>query len=354
MLNFSAIWIFLLAIRESLNIFGIPTFLLSVGIFIVQFFQLFLIMQKENWHFTYYHILLFILILLCVYNIETLSTVNILLSVILLKRSNIKNVTLILVCAVFIEFFIYFAGFGLGILTDISKSYAKGVTHDLGFGNSNTASLNFTMLMLIFVMFIMQKSRIKFPAYILLILNYYIYKLTLGRTYFYCVNMLFFLLFSFSFKRNYVFERKAIVFLPIVLFIGTFVGIFFFNKDIVLNSIFTGRFALNYETVKDFSIVDYILGHSSPDGAMDSTYLGLLLKGGVFSVFMFLFITTKGLFCMSLKSFKIFGPFIFVMLVACFTETILPLFYPITILFYKILTDQYEFKYVQIKYLKKF
>lgn len=117
MLNFSAIWIFLLAIRESLNIFGIPTFLLSVGIFVVQFFQLFLIMQKENWHFTYYHILLFILILLCVYNIETLSTVNILLSVILLKRSNIKNVTLILVCAVFIEFFIYFAGFGLGILS---------------------------------------------------------------------------------------------------------------------------------------------------------------------------------------------------------------------------------------------
>lgn len=352
MLNLSSVWIFLLGLREAFNIFGLPTMFLTIAITGLQFFHMILLLEKEHWHFTYYHIILIFLFLLCGYNVGTLATLNLLFTIILLKKSNITKISFVILVSVFTEFFIYFAGFSLGILKDVVKIYPKGLTHDLGFGNSNTAGLQFCMLLLIVVTFLLQKTKIHFLLYIFLIPNYCIYLLTKGRTYFISGFFFFFLIFYFSFKRKYRIERKIISFLPFLLFSSTYVLIFLFNKNPVLNVLLTGRLALNYETISDFSAINYLLGYGMPEGPMDSSYLGILMNGGIISVLLFLVITSRGLFHMSVKNAKIFIPYIVVMLIASFTETILPLFYPATILFYKILTDQFDFKYVHGKYLK--
>ncbi|MDE7383693.1 MAG: hypothetical protein K2M99_07410 [Treponemataceae bacterium] len=352
MLSFSSIWILLLGIRECANIFTDSTTVLTVLITIVQFIHLFFLMEKEKWKFTWLHFAFCILVLLTIYNPGALPTTNILLSIILLKKTPIQRVGFVIIIAFFIELFVYLSAFGMGILHDGTKIYLKGLTHDLGFRNSNTPGLQFMMLTLCVAEFFLLTFKIKFPLLLLLLPNYCIYALTLGRTSFYSVCFFFFLMYYFSFRRNYFIERKFAVYLPVILFSVVFFLLYFYRMFPIVNVIFTGRFRINANILGEMSALHYIIGYAVPEGPMDCAYLGVLFNGGILSVILFLSCCCNGISNMPLKNAKIFLPYIIVMLASGFTEGTFSLFRLSTVLFYKMITDQFEFSYISAKYLK--
>ena len=91
---FAVIWIFLLGIRECLNIFNLSTDFFTIAITSMQFLNLLFLLKKTKWKLTIYHIILFILILLIFVNTDTVATVNIIFAVILLKDENLKKICL--------------------------------------------------------------------------------------------------------------------------------------------------------------------------------------------------------------------------------------------------------------------
>lgn len=351
MLNFSAIWILLLGIRECANIFTDSTTVLTVLITIVQFIHLLFLMEKEKWKFTWFHLAFCILVLLTVYNPGTLPTLNILLSIILLKKAPIQRICFVIIIAFFIELFVYLSALSMGILHDGTKIYLKGLTHDLGFRNSNTPGLQFMMLTLCVAEFFLLTFKVKFPLLLLLFPNYCIYALTLGRTSFYSVCLFFFLIYYFSFRRKYFIERKFAIYLPLILFSVTFFLLHFYRMFPIVNVIFTGRFRINANTLEKMSALHYIIGYAVPEGPMDCAYLGVLFNGGILSVIIFLSCCYKGISNMPLKNAKIFLPYIIVMFASGFTEGTFSLFRLSTVLFYKMLIDQFEFSYISAKYL---
>lgn len=353
MIDFSSIWLFLLVMRECVNIFTSTT-ALTILITLLQFLHLVFLMEREKWHFTWIHIAFCVLFLLCIFNSNSLPTANIVLSIILLKKSDIKSVSMVITLSFLVGIFIYLGAFNLGILQDGTKIYAKGMTHDLGFKNSNTPGLQFMMFTICASTFLRLSFRIKFPLLLFLIPNYFIYLLTIGRTAFYSVCLYFLLMYYFSFRRKYSIEEKGMTILPALLFFITFLLLNFYSQIPIVNLIFTGRFRINANTFKNFSIANYFFGYKVEEGPMDSAYLGVLFNGGILSVLTFLFFSCKGIANMPTKKAKVFFPFIIVILLSGFTEGTFSLFRPATVLFYKILADQFAIRFISAKYLKPF
>lgn len=352
MLALASLWIFLLGLRECINIFEISTTLLSVMITAVQFFHLMIVLQQEKYRLTSLHFLLVFFMLLTAYNSNTLPTVNIVLSIMLLEKLPVKKVSLVMTIIFVGILFVYLSAFGLGILQDGTRVYAKGMTHDLGFKNSNTPGLMFFMLVMVLSTCWLQMFKLKFPLLLLLVPSFLIYSLTLGRTSFYLICFYFFLVYYFSFRRNYSVERRLSLFLPVFLFTTTYVLFFIWYKIPFVNTFFSGRFRINGNTFKEMGTLSYLIGYKLAEGPMDSAYLGILLNGGILSVYVFFSAVLKGIRKMPVKQLKIFLPFVLCYIISGFTEGTFSLFRMATVLFYKILIDQYEFPYIQARYLK--
>ena len=319
---------------------------------VLQCMHLLFLMQKEKWKIMWSHVALAILAALTLYNPGTLPTVNILLSIILLKKERMRRISFIIVCAFAVELLVYLSSFSLGILQDGTKIYTKGMTHDLGFRNSNTPGLYFMMLTLCVSMFFRLTQRVKFPLLLFLLPNYLIYSLTLGRTAFYSVCLFFFLMYYFSFQREYKIERKVAAWLPFLIFSVVFLLLHIYRMIPIVNVIFTGRFRINANTLDDMGVAQYFTGYAVPEGPMDCAYLGILFNGGIISVFIILSCCCKGIATMSAKTARIFLPYVIAMLASGFTEGTFSLFRLATVLFYKILADHLDFSYMSAKYLQ--
>ena len=150
-----------------------------------------------------------VLAVLTLYNAGTLPTVNILLSIILLRKESIQRISLVIVCAFIVELVVYLSAFNLGILQDGTKIYAKGMTRDLGFRNSNTPGLYFVMLTLCTAMFFRLTCKMKFPLLLFFLPTWGIYALTLGRTSFYSVCLFFSSCITFLFDGNIVLNGSS-------------------------------------------------------------------------------------------------------------------------------------------------
>lgn len=351
-LDFASVWLLLLGVRECANIFTPSTTVLTLLITSTQFLHLLFLLEKDGWRFTWYHLLLVWFVLLTAYNPGTLPTVNIVLAIILLQKTPVQKVSFVMTVAFFVTLFVYLSAFSLGILQDGTTQYAKGLTHSLGFRNSNTPGLLFMMLTLVISTFCLQTFRLKFPMLLFLLPNYLIFTLTLGRTSFATVCLYFFLVWWFSFRRRYALERRFATVLPILLFAVTFVFLHIWYKIPFVNVFFTGRFRINGNTLKNLSAANYVLGYRLPEGPMDSAYLGILLNGGVMCVWLFLSSCVRGIRNMPIAQAKVFLPFVIVFAVSGFTEGTFSLFRLATVLFYKILSDHFPLRPVRASYLK--
>ncbi len=345
-------WIILLGVRETLNIFIVHTTLLTFIITGLQFFHLFLLLQQDKWHFTRYHLMLPFFLLFTVFNSDTLPTVNILLSFILLKREKIQKITFVIMIAFLINLFVWASAYSIGFLRDEVVNYDKGSTHSLGFRNSNTPMMLFMMFTLCTSTFLRQKIKLIFPILFLIIPCFVVFKYTLGRTCFFTVLLYFFLVYYFSFNRKYAFEKQVSIILPIILFSITFVFLHIWYKIPAVNVFFTGRFRINGNHLKNLSILNYFIGYKVPEGAMDSAYLSLLFNGGILNCLFFLTTCFLGIKNISNNNLRIFLPFVLAYLISGFTEGTFSLFRLPTVLLYKIFSDNIDFNFLKTRFLK--
>lgn len=348
-------WIILLGIREAVNIYSLSTTLLTMLITCIQVLDLFLLLIKQIWRITWYHMLLSVLILIVLFNSNTLATVNILLSVILLKGKKIKKICLVICSAYLIGIFAWSAGYLLGFLEDTTKIYNKGLTHTLGFKNSNTMGLIYLQMVLVYGTTCLIITKNRFLPLLLLLPEYFIFKYTLSRTSLISICLFLFLLLYFSKYRKYKFIKRVMFTIPVFLFILVYFVSYSIKFSYPLyaaaNVFMTGRPRMVYNILQLMRPINFILGYKLEEGALDCAYLGILLSGGVFSLILFFSCTIKGMKNMDTQAVRFYFPFIFTILLAGVSEGIFSLFRLSTILFYKILTDQFEFSFIKSKYI---
>lgn len=356
MLNISTIWIFLLGIRPFSGFFDFPSIFFTALITGLQLIQFMIYLQRTKGKVKLVYFALIFLILITAYNFATLAIVNICLGVILLKNESLRKISTVSCISICTGIFIYLSLLWLGHIHDKIMIMPKGVAHTFGYSNSNGIGMLVFQATLIFYVFIETHFSKNFISnlfvLLLLIPNYLIYKLSLGRTAFYAI-LLFFLIFilcSFNLKKLYG-TRKFISLFPFLLFFLSLLLCKIYERYPFLDVLFTTRFSKNSVHLNSMSSVNYIIGYRLPEGPMDSAYLMQLFGGGICSVLLFLFIASKGIYRFDKNNFFVFIPFIFCMLVSGFAENTFSSFSLPTVLFYKALTDSFELKNLKRGYL---
>ena len=341
MFPLSYIWLSALSLRSILPLLGVPSILLTVFITGLQIIEFLLLLSKREYRLFDYCLPLFLLIILVVYNSATLATVNIVLGIILLKNQNIKKILTLFCFMSLFQIFLHISCIHLGKLEDVLYIMPKGIGHSLGWSNSNGPAGFYISNIIVISLFLISflKERFTFISFLLLYPIYYIFQLTLGRTYFYGAVLFFFLIFifKFSFFQNHF--AKIYLYLPVLLYICTFLGCMLFERYPILDIIFTTRFSKNSVLLNSMGIINWILGLKIPDGPMDSAFCAQLFAGGVTSVYIFIRTYKHGVSKMNNRYMRLYFPFILYMLASGFAENTFSSFSVNTIIFYKILID---------------
>ena len=346
-----SIWIVLLGLRDILAIFEINTFILTGLICLIQLVHLFIYFINHNFILNKWYFILIFLLFCTLYNFSTLAIVNIVLSIILLKHVPIKNFLKLASFLTLSKILIWVLSLKLGFIHDSVFIMPKGIGHTLGFSNPNLPGKSFLDTLLIITVFLLFRFNRRLPLFLFLIPNYLIYISTLGRTSYYCVLIYFLCILYFCRYSKYNFSRVMVIAIPFILYAATIVACRIYQQYPILDKIFTTRFSKNAAYLNSMSIVNYLIGLKLPEGPMDSAYLAQLFQGGITSVCIFLFISTKGILNMSQKDIRIFLPFIICLFVSGFAENTFSTFCLSTILFYKILIDQFEIKTLRKGYI---
>ncbi len=199
MLNPTYWWIFLVAVRQRSELFGIPSIFFTLLITCIQFIQVILLAEKNNYHIKHIFWLAFFT-MICLYNKSTLATLNILFTIILIKNEPLKNIIFICFISTLFVSLLVFCFIFLGFMSDDIIKMPKGTAHTFGFENSNIASSFFFNLIIMSSLFIVFFTRFRYLPILLIIPSYFVYKLTLGRTWFYTEVLFFFFILILNIK----------------------------------------------------------------------------------------------------------------------------------------------------------
>jgi len=350
--NISTIWIFLVQLREVLpQIFECST-ILTLGIDCVQFLHLLFWLQKRQYKLFPLCIFCVLSILFCVINMNILQMLNIIIVCLLLKDTNIKEIILQLFVTNIFLLILYLFSLCMGNIHDVIVVMPKGDVHTLGFYNSNVASQFFLKQILITSLFFIEYVKLPLLNIPLLIFSYIIYKLTMGRTYFYAEILYFFMIYVFKIKffRNHF--RWAYLSIPFIFYILTFASIFVGNKIPTINLFLTGRPYYYSKWFNNMAAINFLSGIQIVDDPLDSTYMMFLFSGGIFFVFVFLLFYINGIKNISDRDMKNYMPFIICMLVAGFTENTVNGINSLAIVFFCILSKQFKLSskfYIRLK-----
>lgn len=346
-----SIWIVLLGLRDILAIFEINTFFLTGLICLIQLMHLAMYLMKNNLNMNNWYFLLLSMLFCTLYNFATLAIVNIILSIILLKKVPIKKLLFLATFIASLKILIWFFSLKLGLLDDSLIIMPKGIGHTLGFSNPNLPGKSFLDFMMIITVFLLYRFNNRLLLFLFLIPNYLLYLYTMSRTPYYTALLYFLFILYFSRHSKYKFSRVFVIAIPFILYATTFIACRVYQKYPILDVVFTTRFSKNSVHINRMTILNYMVGLKLPEGPMDSAYLAQLFQGGIISVCIFLFVSTKGIFRMSPKDMRIFIPFIICIFISGFAENTFSTFSMSTILFYKILTDQFEIRKITRRYL---
>lgn len=349
-MSMSILWISLLYVREFFAYIEYTdvSIYFTVCITMLQMLQYFFFLIKNKYRVGNLFLVLCFLLPLMLYNSATLATINIVMSVILLRKDHLNTVLVTILITMVFCVFIYVFLFYFNIINDEIWSMPKGVAHTLGFRNTNGPGrflFDVTVVISILILNFFNR-KLLFLHFLMFIANYYMYIYTLGRTPFYSLIIYYvlFIFFNFFLKRNstYTLIKKISILTPVLLSIITIVAIKIYEHYPVLDVIFTTRFSKNSVFVNNLSIINFFIGYRLPAGEpMDSAYLALFFAGGVVSLCFFFIVVMKGIYKLHFNQAKKFSPFILCILFAGFTENMFSSFAVRSIVFYKILSDSY-------------
>ncbi len=213
-----------------------------------------------------------------------------------------------------------------GNLSDSLTVYAKRnlPLHSLGFGNANSAALFFFYFMTTLLLF-WKRFNCSIFLFLSLLLNLLIYKLCYSRTVFFTVIMIAFIMLLEKSKNLNCLLKKF----------GKYAGALCVNMTFLLpilaytipsfsrlKQAFTGSFFYFYAILSHLNLKTLLFGFKyAEDAPLDSSYILMLITGGIFLVIYFIRI-----FYRALKSDKDIinqadVPFVIGMAIAGFTES---------------------------------
>lgn len=346
MIKISTIWIILLISRNFLGSIGIDTFFLTFTIFFIQMTHFMLHMNRNQFHIEKYYFSLIFFILLLLYNKDTLATLNILLSIILLRSEKIECLLRIILRSylfiIIVYLFLYYNGYLLNSIMRIPK----GIVFTFGFSNSNSPGEHILNITLLLALHLIISYRInKLFLLPLVVPNLIIYSYSLSRTSLYSA-LLFFILIIIIPYSNLKFRKFFFIkFLPFFLLITTIFICLFYYKFPFIDLIFSGRFSINSKHLMNLKPHNFIFGYILPAGKpMDSAYLAQFFAGGLLSICLFIKISQNGIFNILNSNTQLILAFIVVVLIAGFTENTFSEFSAISVIFYKLLITKERLK----------
>ena len=132
-------------------------------------------------------------------------------------------------------------------------------------------------------------------------------------------------------------------------------GFFIYEKFPLMDVIFSGRYSCYNRMLKDATPLSIILGVNVGDYPLDSAFLTLFSSGGMIFVWTFFSVYAKAINNMPVKNIKKYMPFIISLIVSGMAENTFSTVMPITVLFYKILADQFIFpiRFYKTGFMKK-
>ena len=208
-----------------------------------------------------------------------------------------KNIILTDLISRLISLSFIFMTYILGYTHDVMDS-RYGMRYAIGFLNPNGLSVFILILALEIIWLIRKKS---WKVVILVFVSYLLFFITKSRTDLYALILVLPFIFKLNTSKSFIKNKVlsfTIVLFPIVL---AFISIYFsMNYDPVahpfeydLNLIFSNRLYLSEFYFNQFPIT--LFGNSLTNlinGALDSGYVSLLIRGGIISLFLYLILVT--------------------------------------------------------------
>lgn len=339
------IWIPLVHLRTLLGDYFDVSQFFTIFLDAIMLTHLLVYMQKRGHKAFYLSIPLVLSLLLCIFNFGFLVVFNIVLTVVSLKGVSIKKIVLVSFLSSFIVVFLCVAFLLLGIIPDETVSLPKGFQHvdghKLGFYNTNVASMFFFNAILITSLFLLEFTKYKIFNYLLLFPCYIVFKLTGGRTTFYAEIIYFLCMFIFDSKFFLRHFRRLYVAIPFLFSFVIFVGLYLYTKYPIIDVVLSGRFYYYNLMFDDFSLKSLLVGIPINDNPMDCAYLNLFNGGGLVLIYVFFSVYVNGIKKISPKAMRKYMPLIICMLVSGLAENTFSTFSPVSIIFYKILAEQF-------------
>lgn len=354
------IWLLLISLRSLFaNIFLDISTILTLCIDLIMLLHIVLYLQKRNGKLFYLSLPLIFCLFFTPLNVGFLSVFNVLSFVVLLKNVEKKLFILsdFLICIAILGLYLFLLS--SNIIQDSFMEGKKGgimmKVHRLGFFNPNGAGLFFYNIILVCAIFNIEFLKSKFFDIFLLCVSVLIYKLTGSRTFYYS-ELLYFacrIIFSMNFfSRRF---RKIYVLIPSICLLVIVSGFFIYEKFPLMDVIFSGRYSCYNRMLKDATPLSIILGVNVGDYPLDSAFLTLFSSGGMIFVWTFFSVYAKAINNMPVKNIKKYMPFIISLIVSGMAENTFSTVMPITVLFYKILADQFIFpiRFYKTGFMKK-
>lgn len=333
----------LLSIRDFSMVLSIDSAYISILIYAI--LPVLLLVDISHNHFSMKKEILpiYAILLLSIFHINTAYLCFTLLFVYLFREENIfKGFVVIFVtrgiCTLFLLLFLK-----AGIISDTIWGYkGERALHLLGMAeNPNTVSfIFFPLIMSLFVFFACRRSCLILSLFILAV--YLVYEYTGSRTFF--ISEVFALFLYFVLKHRKI-KRFAIL-LPYLLFFTSFLIMILFAGAMspmmtIVDAFLSFRprfYGMVFESMRP---INFIIGMKLPEEiTLDSSYIHILLCGGIFFIWYLLHeyaLFMKKIYAFDYKRLNAYITFVLVIALAGNFETVFSMLRDISILFYLII-----------------
>lgn len=239
-------------------------------------------------------------------------------------RISIIRLSRVALVILLIVLFFQIDGLLLGLLKNEAITYIKSTqpTYDLGTGNANRCAMLFFQIVILTNILYSKRSSIKYIclSIIFYLLSFYI---TGSRTVFISSIIIISLTLCYWLDLYRSWMKYVIGFMPILMFVTTFVLSYFFVENKEFAILVSGRLNYIIQFTQDFSFKEWLIGAPRViDEPLDSAYLEIVHTGG-FLLASFLSIKFFISFKKNYNNLIKYIPIIIGMLVAGLTESIL-------------------------------
>lgn len=155
------IWLPIVAIRNFISSYwGIDTLLITIFLNLILLIDFIIIIQKDNYNVNYLFVFFIISIVIIVLNKAALAFFDVLMAVYILKTKSINSLLKHMLISSIAILVLYLFLFSIGINENIIVPQPKGITHTLGFNNTNSASAFFMIHIMVISLYLYTKNKL--------------------------------------------------------------------------------------------------------------------------------------------------------------------------------------------------